>query len=162
MQNNREEYKKYKELKDDVRSKRAVRIESFKSLTKEVEDVLHAFKPKEETILITWKELSQMKLNENYEVNDKINFHKFYEDKNTQKFKCYMKSGAEFSKHKHNYKEVLEIIQGSLIETERDNTIYKKGSFVEYKAFEVHKPFTIEDTVLKIIHTKDETDNKNT
>ena len=154
METDKNKYEDYKKFKEEVKSKRAVHFDNFKALTKEVEDVLSAFKPKEETILITWDELSQMNMEENYEVNDKINFHKFYEDENTQKFKCYMKAGAEFSKHRHDYKEVLEVVKGSLIEAERENKIYKEGAFVVYKAFEVHKPFTTEETVLRIIHTK--------
>ena len=53
MEDNKKEYEEYKKFKEEIKSKRAVRFDNFKALTKEVEDVLHAFKPKEETILIT-------------------------------------------------------------------------------------------------------------
>jgi uncharacterized protein YukJ len=146
-----EEYEKHKA---ELVTSRAYFKNQIESVSHEVERMLDTFSADRIHTLVTWKQMSAIKVNAEFIVNSKVKFVKYYQDKNIMKFTNYLKAGGTYGLQKHDCMEQCTVLQGSLYEPKRGNKIYKKGDIVIYKPFEVHKPSTKESTILKVIFSR--------
>ena len=144
----------YETHKLDMISKRAFYKSQIDTVSHQVEMMLDTFSSDRQHTLVSWEQMKSVKLNEEFIVNSKVKFIKYYQDNKTMKFTNYLKAGGVYGFQKHDCVEVVTIIDGSLIECKRDNKEYKKGDIIVYKPFELHKPSTKEISVYNVEFSK--------
>jgi hypothetical protein len=144
----------YEIHKAEIRANRAFYTNQLEAMSYEVEMMLDTFSADRIHTLVTWEQMSALKMHDDFVVNSKVMFVKYYQDENTMKFTNYLKAGGCYGLQKHDCLEECTVSQGSLYEPKRNNKEYKKGEIVIYKPFELHKPSTKESTVLNVVFRK--------
>ena len=138
------------------------KIASFNDRAKQLDDlgekikgILTSLDEDNGSEIVTYKDLSNLEYDVPYHVNDKVMFIRIKNnDPNKLTFHTYMKAGGVFGKQRHDTIEQCEIIKGKLVEATRDDKKYLVGETVIYDIFEIHKPYTDEDSVYYVTFEK--------
>lgn len=128
----KENYKKVRKEQEDIR------LMNCKLINDKMDDILHTLLRK--NAILTFDNLSEIPLNETYSLNEKINIVKIKETSKNVVFETYMEPGASFSLHSHDCYEVVEVVEGHLIDSQRGKDIYQPGDQLIYGMFEKHEP----------------------
>ena len=113
----------------------------------------------DELIYVSSEELKTLKINERVSVSPDVEFLKIEEDADKMVFHTMMIEGGQFSEHFHDWIEIVEVLQGELIERQKGNrksiNVVKKGERVIYDKGEKHSMYVNEYTLLKVTFLRD-------
>jgi hypothetical protein len=146
--------KDYEIHKSEIRASRVLFHNQVDSIANDLERMLDTFAKDSTHVLVTWEQMVAIAVNDEFIVNSKVKFVKYYQDVNTMKFTNYLKPGGCYGLQKHDCLEYCTISQGSLYEPQRNNKVYKRGEIIVYKPFELHKPSTRESTILNVVFSR--------
>lgn len=128
----KENYKKRKKELEDIH------LINCKLINDKMDDILNTLLKK--NAILTFDSLSEIPLNETYSLNEKINIVKIKDTPKNVVFETYMEQGASFSLHSHDCYEVVEVVEGHLIDSQKGKDIYQPGEQLIYGKFEKHEP----------------------
>ena len=139
-------FDKYKRLKDLEDIKHKQDIEKLVKVQLELDLVLNSFKTDNSEDMITFRQLSNFKFNEEFDLGNGVTFKRVKHPSKKVYFITEMNPEdsptkiAEFGRQKHDCKELCEVLEGELIEIREGFKKYDKGDIVIYPKNFIHKP----------------------
>jgi len=103
---------------------------------------------------ISFQDLSLFVVGDRVVINEKVEFVKTSQCDNKMVFLTYLKEGGTFGFHKHNCIEICEVVEGILIEPERNYKCFTEGETIIYAKNEIHKPYATRKSIYKVTYVK--------
>ena len=139
-------FDKYKRLAELDTERFKEQSDKLLLIQQELDSVLDSFTTDNSEDMITFKQLSNFRFNEEFDLGNGVVFKRVKHPTKEVYFITEMdplkstKKIAEFGKQKHDCKELCEVLEGELIEIREGFKRYEKGDIVVYPKNFIHKP----------------------